>query len=323
MTLDKIAAILKREKSFLILTHKDADADGIGSMLALGKALLNDGKEVVLSAEEPVNSPVSLLKGYERIVRHVGDAIDFDVVITLDCGDKERVGSPGKHLNGRALIINIDHHESHEPFGDISMVDSKSSSTGEMIYNIIKRCGFPIDFEIAENIFTAIQADTGSFRNANTTAQSFRISAEMMDYGVEPHRVSQQMTDEHSLSIMRLLEMSLGKVEFYYEGRLGMLMVSSNMLEAAQARWEDSERFVDYLRNVSGVELAVLVRETERNTYKFSMRSNNEVNVAKLAAEFGGGGHARAAGFECQNAIGAVKNDFLKVTGRFLGDISN
>jgi phosphoesterase RecJ-like protein len=145
----------------------------------------------------------------------------------------------------------------------------------------------------------------------------------MMDYGVEPHRVSQQMTDEHSLSIMRLLEMALGAVEFYYEGRLGILMVSSDMLEAAQARWEDSERFVDYLSNVSGVELAVLVRQTEKNTYKFSMRSNNEVNVAELAAIFGGGGHARAAGFECHNPIGAVKNNFLKETGRFLCDISN
>ena len=323
ITLNKIAAILKKEKNFLLLTHKDADADGIGSMLALGKGLLNAEKEVVLLAEEPLNSPVSLLKGYERILREIDPAKDFDVVITLDCGDKNRVGFPGKYLEGRSLIINIDHHQSHDQFGDINMVNSQSSSTGEMVYNVIKRCGFPIDFEMAENIFTAIQADTGSFRNANTTAQSFRISAEMMDHGVQPHRVSQQMTDEHSLSIMRLLEMAIGKVEFYYEGKLGMLIVSSDMLEAAQARWEDSERFVDYLRNVSGVELAVMVRETEKNTYKFSMRSNNNVNVAELAAIFGGGGHARAAGFECHNDINVVKNDFLKETGRFLGDISN
>jgi len=323
MTLNKIAAILKEKTSFLLLTHKDADADGIGSMLALGKALLNAKKEVVSLTEEPVNSPVRLLKGYDRIVREVDFETDFDVVITLDCGDKDRVGAPHKYIEGSALIINIDHHETHDPFGDFNVVDSGSSSTGELVYRVIKECGFPIDFEMAENIFAAIQADTGSFKYENTTSQSFRIAAEMMDYGVEPSRISLMMTDDYSLSGMRLLEMALGAVEFYYEGRLGMLMVSSEMLEKARAQWEDSEKFVDYLRHVSGVELAVLVRETGRDIYKFSMRSNRKVNVAQLAAMFGGGGHARAAGFECHNAIGAVKNNFLKETGRFLGDISN
>jgi phosphoesterase RecJ-like protein len=323
MTLNKIAAILKDKTSFLLLTHKDADADGIGSMLALGKALLNDKKEVVSLTEEPVNSPVSLLKGYDRIVREVDVETDFDVVITLDCGDKDRVGAPHKYIEGSVLIVNIDHHESHHPFGDFNLVDSGSSSTGELVYRVIKECGLPIDFEMAENIFAAIQADTGSFKYENTTSQSFRIAAEMMDYGVEPSRISLLMTDDYSLSGMRLLEMALGAVEFYYEGKLGMLIVSSEMLEKARAQWEDSEKFVDYIRHVSGVELAVLVRETGRDIYKFSMRSNRKVNVAKLATMFGGGGHARAAGFECHNAIGAVKNNFLKETGRFLGDISN
>jgi phosphoesterase RecJ-like protein len=131
------------------------------------------------------------------------------------------------------------------------------------------------------------------------------------------------MMDEYSLSRLRLLEMALGVVEFYYEGEIGMMTISSQMFESAQARWEDSEKFVDYLRFVSGVEVSVLIREAGEDVYKFSMRSNNKVNVAQLASIFGGGGHAKAAGFECHRPIGALKRDFLEEAGRFLVGTSN
>lgn len=307
----------------MIMTHKDPDADGIGSMLALGKALLNEDKEVVLFTDEPVHSPVNLLKGYERIVHHVDVERDFDVVITLDCGDKNRVGDSCGYVDGSATVINIDHHESHDMFGDLNLVDSSSSSTGELIYRVIKDAGIPIDYDIAENIFTAIQADTGSFRYDNTSPETLRIAAEMMEYGVEPHQISTRMMNKYSLAKIRLLEIALGVVEFYNEGKIGMVTLSSDMFEKAQARLEDSGKFIDYLRDVSGVELAVLVLETGENIYKFSMRSNNKVNVAKLASLFGGGGHAKAAGFECHNSKGTLKKDFLRQAGRLLGDISN
>lgn len=322
-TLNSIIDLLKEKTRFLLLTHKDPDADGIGSMLALGQALLNEKKEAVLFIEEPVHSPVNLLKGYDGIVLGTYFKGNFDAVIALDCGDKERVGSPRRYIDGSIPIINIDHHESHDFFGDLNLVDSGSSSTGELVYTIIKESGFPISKDIAENIFAAIQADTGSFRYDNTTPKSFRIAAEMMECGADPRQIAIKMMEEYGLPRMKLLEMALGAVEFYYDGRLGMVILSSDMLKEAQARLEDSEKFVDYLRYVSGVEVAVLVRETAKAVYKFSMRSNSKVNVAKLAAIFGGGGHARAAGFESYNSIEILKENFLKEIGRFLGDISN
>ncbi len=309
--------------SFLLMTHKDPDADGIGSMLALGRALENVKKKVVLITEKPVHSPVNLLRGSESIVHASGPENDFEAVIVLDCGDADRVGALQGVLESRKLMISIDHHETNDLFGDLNLVDPESSSTGELVYRVIKAAGLPMDFDVAENIFAAMQADTGSFRYDNTTSESFKIAAEMMEYGVDPRQVSLKMVDEYSLSRIRLLEMALGAVEFFHEGRLGMVTLSSEMFEKAQAHWEDSERFVDYLRFVSGVELAVLIRETDKNIYKFSMRSNNRVNVAQLASTFGGGGHAKAAGFESRDPFETFKNDFLKKTGRLLGDISN
>ncbi len=307
----------------MIMTHKDPDADGIGSMLALGKVLLNENKDVVLFTDEPVHSPVNLLIGYERIVHHVAFERDFDVVITLDCGDRKRVGGPYRDVDCNATVINIDHHESHDLFGDLNLADSNSSSTAELVYRVIKDAGFSIDYDIADNIFTAIQADTGSFKYENTSPETFKIAAEMMEYGVEPQQISTRMMEEYSLAKIKLLEIALGEVEFYNEGRIGMVILSSDMFEKAQARLEDSGNFIDYLRDVSGVELAVLALEKGENIYKFSMRSNNKVNVATLASFFGGGGHAKAAGFECHNSKGTLKKDFLKQAGRLLGDISN
>ena len=321
--LNDISTQLKEKKSFLLLTHKDPDADGIGSMLALGNALIKADKEVVLLTEEPVHFPANILKGCDRIVNEIDVETKFDTIIALDCGDKNRIGAPHKCIEGSTLLINIDHHESHDLFGDLNLVDPGSSSTGELVYSVIKHSGFPIDLDMAENIFVSIQADTGSFQYNNTTSTSLRIAAEMMECGVKPYPIYLKMMDTYSLSRLKLLEMALGVVEFYNEGRIGMAMISSEMFKKAQARTEDSEKFVDYLRCVSGVELAVLVRETSENIYKFSIRSNNRVNVAKLASLFGGGGHAKAAGFECRNSIETLKANFLKEAGRLLSDISN
>ncbi len=321
--IDNIVTILKEKDSFLLITHKDPDADGVGSMLALGRALTNADKEVVLLSEKPVPPPIKHLSGSEAIVQEVDPNKVFDAVIILDCGDAQRVGAPQESLKDRRPTINIDHHEVHDFFGDLNLVDPKSSSTGELVYGLIIKAGFLIDVNVAENILAAIQADTGSFRYDNTTSQSLKIAGEMMDYGADPHQIFLKMMNETSRSRMRLLEMALGSVEFYYNGRVGMVTLSSEMFEKAEACWEDSEKFVDYLRYVSGVELAVLIREAGNKRYKFSMRSNHNINVATLANRFGGGGHAKAAGFECHESIDVFKESFLKETGKLLGVLSN
>ncbi len=323
MTLNEITAILRKCLRFLLITHKEPDADGVGAMLAMGKALQNSGKEVVCLTEKPLADPLNLLAGSEVVIQELEDNRDFDAVIVLDCGDIHRVGAPAGAMEGRHPIINIDHHESQDFFGDLNLVDAKSSSTGELVYRVIKAAGFHIDTDMAENIFAAIQADTGSFRYNNTTGASLKIAGEMMDHGADAHQIFQKMMVETTYSRMKLLEMALGAVEFYCNGRLGMVALSSDMFEKANATWEDSENFVDYLRFVSGVEVAVLVRETDDHSHKFSMRSNHRVNVAKLAALFGGGGHARAAGFECKESFVHLKKDFLAEVGRLLGDRSN
>jgi phosphoesterase RecJ-like protein len=316
----EIISLLRDAKRLFLTTHKDPDGDGIGSILALGRSLSNAGKKVVCLSQDPVPFPVNQLEGADRIVRAIRSRERFDVVLVLDCGDLRRLGVLKPFLKAHPTLVNIDHHESNECFGDLNWVDPKSSSTGEIIFKLIKDAGLPMDSVIAANIFAAIMSDTGSFRYNNTTQEAFRISAEIMDYGVNPWEITTKMMTGYSSSRLKLLEMALGTIEFHCYRRIGMMTVSSEMFAIADAARSESEKFIDYPRYIKDVEIAVLIRQTGDNHYKFSLRSNNHVNVAQLASRFGGGGHAKAAGFEIQGPIELLKNDFLREAVRFFND---
>ena len=321
--LSKIAALLNRGKKFLLMTHKDPDVDGIGSMLALGRALISKNKEIVLLTEEPLVSPVIFLEGADKVVQILSFPDDYDAVLALDCAEKSRIGFSKAFVDNAEPLINIDHHGTNDFFGDINLVDEKSSSTGELIYRLIKNAGFPMDLAVAKNIYAAIMTDTGSFRYSNTTPLSFRIAAEMMDYGVKPWELSRRIMDEYGHARLKLLRLALDTIEFHNKGQIGIIMITREMFEATHADRADSDKFVDYPRFVSGVELAVLIRQKGENEYKFSLRSNGLIDVARLASRFGGGGHIRAAGFDADGSISDLKRKFLQEANQVLDDLSN
>jgi phosphoesterase RecJ-like protein len=164
---------------------------------------------------------------------------------------------------------------------------------------------------IAENIFVAIQTDTGSFRYENTTRESFAVASEMLGWGVNPWKISRKVMDEYTLKKIRLLKAALKTIELCHAGKVGLITITQQMFSKAKADHFDSERFIDYPRFISGVEIGVLIREIGKDYYKFSLRSNDWVNVADLASHFGGGGHPRAAAFTREGSLELVKQEFL------------
>jgi phosphoesterase RecJ-like protein len=321
--IDRIIAILNGGSRFLMTTHVDPDADGIGSMLALGGALERQGKKTILLIEEPLVSPLNLLPGADRIVQSFDTELEFDAILALDCGDPKRLGAHRSLLERDESVICIDHHKTNSFFGDINLVDSQSSSTGELVFHIIKQAAFPLGEQTANNLFAAIQTDTGSFRYENANANAFRIAAELVDHGARPWEISRIVLEGYSASRLKLLQRTLDTLEFHQDGQIGMMTISTRMFEETGARQIDSERFVDYPRFVSGVELSVLIRQINANEHKFSLRSNNLVDVADLASCFGGGGHARAAGFQGKGPLKILKRDFLEKAVRFFDGTSN
>jgi phosphoesterase RecJ-like protein len=317
-SLDTIAAVLTDAHRFLLMTHKDPDADGIGSMLALGKSLSDAGKETTLLSQAPLRPPLSCLKGAGQVVTRVDADRVFDVAVVLDCAEKERLGNVADQLKDHLPLINIDHHETNGHFGTLNLIEPESSSTGELVFGVIQAAGFPIGPDVAGNLFAAIQADTGSFRYANTTARTLRVAADLVERGADPWDISRRVMDNHSMPRLRLLRVALDTIHLRHKGQIAIMTLTRKMLEEAGAHEADSEQFVDYPRLVRGVELGVLIRETGADACKFSLRSNDWVNAARLASRFGGGGHARAAGFTYHGPVTAALTDFLKEAERFL-----
>ena len=318
MIMDNIADILKKSKRFFLASHKDPDGDAIGSILALGEALILSGKDVVLFNEGPIPDSFASLKGIERVVNSFNPESGFDALFILDCTNLERVGNISLHLSKIRPLINIDHHENNSQFGDLNLVDRDSSSVGEIVYRLIKLADLPMNVTVAENIFVAIQTDTGSFRYKNTTRDTFHIAGEMLGLGVDSWKIARKVMDGYTLKKLRLLESTLNTVELYHAGKVGLMTITKQVLSKTGADDSDSERFVDYPRFISGVEIAALIREIGRDYYKFSLRSNDWVNVADLASHFGGGGHPSAAAFTREGSLEVVKKDFLGKARSFL-----
>ena len=320
MILDDIATIVKRGKRFFLASHKDPDGDAIGSLLALGEALVLSGKEVVLFNEGPIADSMAFLAGSEKIVDRFNPESEFDALFVLDCGTLERLGGSYSNIGHIKPLINIDHHGSNSQFGDVNFVDSNSSSVGEIIYRLIQVADLPMSKNIAEDLFVAIQTDTGSFRYENTTKETFTIAAEMVEWGINPWKISRKVMDEFSLKKLRLLELTLQTIEIFHSGKVGLITITQQMFSKAEADNFDSERFVDYPRLISGVEIGVLVKELGKDHYRFSLRSNDWVNVADLAYHFGGGGHPKAAAFTRYGSLDSIKQEFLDKAHEVLGN---
>ena len=324
--LKRVAGVLIEGNRFLMMTHEDPDVDGLGSVLALGKSLTDLGKEVVVFIQKPLQPPLSLLSGAEEMftVLKRGGVSEtegaFDAVLALDCAEMERLGDCVSVWPGGGLTINIDHHETNTFFGQYNLVDANSSSTGELVYRLIRAGDFPMDDEISENLFSAIQSDTGSFRYTNTTSSAMRIGADLLDLGINPWQTYRRTMNGYGHARLKLLAAALARIEFHSEGRIGMMILSRGMFEESGASGLDSEGFVDYPRYIDGVEVAVTIREKDENVYKFSIRSNVWVNVAELASRFGGGGHVKAAGFTADGSLETLKKDFLLEASRLLNE---
>lgn len=317
--LNELARILREERRFVITTHKHPDGDGLGSMLALGRSLQLAGKETVLVTEEPIISPFDRLSGAERAVQRYSADGGSETLVLLDCADLDRPGKVVDDLKGDIQVVNIDHHASNTFFGRCNWVEPDCSSTGELIYRLLQYAGLPIDHSVAENLFIAIQSDTGSFRYENASAAAFSTAAALVgSYGVQPSRCARLILDEYSQARLHLLRATLGTLETHLEGKLAMLTVSLDMCHEADASTSDSDTFVDYPRYLSGVEIGVLVRQTAEEAYKFSLRSNEFVDVALLAKRFGGGGHKRAAGFDAEGLLPDLKGIFLGAAAEVL-----
>ncbi len=295
-------AIIRAER-ILLCSHVSPDGDTIGSSLALRSALIKLGKQVCVVCADEVPQLLMFLSGAGEIrspAQLKGE--NFDLAIAVDVSDRLRLGDCAPLFFAARSTIQIDHHGTNPGYADINVVSAGASATGVLIYELLQSLNINWDIDIATSLYTAIATDTGNFSFDNTTADAFQAMGELMGYGLPIARLNRVLFRERSREQILLLTRALSTLTFYHDGKITGMQLSQADLDDCGARPEHAEAIVNFGIDITGVKMTYLAREVDGGT-KFSLRALEGCNVAELAASFGGGGHALAAGCTMNAAL--------------------
>ena len=303
--------LIKNSKNIGIASHVNPDGDNLGSILALGNALEKINKKVFMFKSDDIPTSFSFLPNIDKIMDY-DDTIKLDLFIALDVSDENRLGKNKVFLEKIENIINIDHHISNTNFGSINIVDSNAAATGELVYKLISKMGIIIDKDIASCIYTSISSDTGSFMYDNTTSETHEIAAELIKLGIDKSNININLYQNRSIQKTKLFIKVLETLKFYHDNKVGIIQVTQDMLNNSNAKMEDTEGIISFIREIDSVEVAVLLKEIKEEEIKISMRSKKYVDVAEICANFDGGGHIRAAGCTISQPINMAEKLILE-----------
>lgn len=290
---------IRRAKSVLIAAHLNPDGDTLGCMTALGLALLPTGKKITLACQDGVPTRFQYLPASELVLSQVSES--YDVAIAVDCGSAKQLGTLAKPFLRAKTTIQIDHHDFGEAFGKIQVLEHDASAVGEIIYQMIRSMKVEITPAIATCLLTSIVIDTGSFKFSNIRPQTFEICSKLIQKGVDlPHLIEEAYWTK-TRPMAQLTGHCLLNTSYSEDNRLAWATVTQKEIKRYEAKLSDADAIADELRTIDGVTIAALFRETERKTYRVSLRSRHGVNVAAVAKLFGGGGHHNSAGCSIKN----------------------
>ena len=301
---NQAARTISATGNIVLATHVRPDGDALGSLLGFADILEGMGKRVVCYLEEPVSDLYSFLPRRDQVATDLSQVLAFvsecggDIMgICLDCGDLERLGKNGPELKKIHPFLVIDHHQGNNGFGDIAWIESHRSSTGEMIYDLAVEMGAEVSKDAANCLYTAIVTDTGSFQYDSTTDHTFAVAGNLVACGVQPSVISQRLYDNATFGRLQLMQRVLATLESFFDDQVAVIRVSLEIMLATGTTLEDCEGFINLPRSVSGVRVAVFLKESDGRVVSVSLRAKGDCDVATVAARFGGGGHRNAAGF--------------------------
>jgi phosphoesterase RecJ-like protein len=306
-----IAAALRDHNRFLLVTHENPDGDALGSTLGLKLALDGLGKDATMYLGGDTDPPVE----YEFLpLADLHRELPADgaqrVLVALDCANERRMGEAARLLEVAPLSLDVDHHHDNTRFARLNLVVPDASSTGEIVRDILRELGVALTPGIAEAIYVALVTDTGRFQYANTTPKALRLAAELVEAGVDVHRVFQGIYESVEFAKLKLLARALERAQIHEGGRLVIsCLVRTDFTELGVGE-EYAEGIIDYLRAVDGTEMAAVIREPPEPpdaARRVSLRASaDELDVSAIARQRGGGGHRQAAGFSSHESIDEI-----------------
>ncbi len=299
-SLQEIWQALHSGKNFFIAGHLNPDGDSLGCTLALKSLLERMGKKVYAYAAPTLGSDLQFLPGLKKI--HLGKLpkkANFDTVILLECSDRKRGGDLEFILRQARTLINIDHHLISDTYGTVNYVDAQASSTAEIIFQLFEESSgefLPTPDE-ATCLYTGVATDTGRFVHSNTTAEALRVASALVALGANIAQVNQEIYFTKPYIELKLQGLALEKMQLHFNNKYSEIILTRYDFEALGATPSQTQGIVSQPTMIPGVEVSALIKE-EPDKISVNLRSRTNVDVSKIAQKFGGGGHARAAGFK-------------------------
>ncbi len=312
-----VLQIFREEDHFLVAAHNNPDGDALGSTVALGWILETMGKTYCLYNESAVPERFSWLR-FSRPLQNSMPAWEPKRYILLDCGDVRRVGAELANRLPMDKTVNIDHHVSNGGFGEVNLVEADRSSVGEMIGYLGLDLDIPLTGPLGEAVYLAMVTDTGSFSYENTGPRVLELAAKIIRQGLNPGSFNAQLQNQWRMNRLKLMGDVLRRARVYNGGRIGLISISDALRREHQATIEDCDDFVDYIRRIKGVRIAVSLREDEPRKIKFSLRSSGDVDVEAIASSVGGGGHKNASGGELHHTLDESESILVRMIDRSL-----
>jgi len=295
--IEQLAAWLRREDGFTLISHISPDGDTLGSSMALFGMLRQLGKAVQIVCDQPVPKTYRFLPFAAEVQLTEEVSAGYSNVVAVDCADSLRMGNAQPLFYAARETGDIDHHVTNTGYACFNVLDDHAAATGELMYRIGLALGIEFTPEIATCLYVALNTDTGNFAYSNTTPNTLRIAAELLEKGIHLADINRKLYRTVPVVKTRLLGCTLNKLELYCDDRISLSTITQEDLTACGAKSEDVEGIIDHIRDVETAEIGILIRESSiPNTYKVSMRSKEYADVAKIAANNGGGGHIHAAG---------------------------
>lgn len=233
------------------------------------------------------------------------EAVKYDLKISVDCGERSRLGIFSEIFEGNT--VNIDHHRQKEPFGLVNIVDEQSASTGEIIYELIGALNAELTPQIANALYAAVATDTGGFLFSNTTARTHRVAADLLDAGADFYTLNKHLLQEKSIKKYRLISHCIDCMDLQMNGKIAVTSLDYDTVIKMQVTADDLEGLSALPRSITGVEAGAILTELTPGKIKVSLRSDQLIDVSKVAAFFGGGGHVRASGFTYDGSLEDIK----------------
>lgn len=307
-SLEAAARYIREHDRFLVVSHLQPDGDAASSTCAVGWLLEQCGKDFIMVNEDAIPSKFDYLYGFKQItsVKEQRPAERYRHIICIDCADFKRVGVVAECFEEGCELLNIDHHPTNDRYGTVNLIKDDAAATVELLYDLVTLMNIPWTKEAAECIYTGLLTDTGGFRYSSTSPKVMNIAAELLTHGVQGAELAEHLLETISYPHIQLLKRALASLEFSEDRRIAWMQVSNDDLQATGAGSDDMEGLVNYPRNIEGVAVGILFKQAEGEDIKISLRSGGEADVSRIAQEFGGGGHIRAAGATLQGTMNDV-----------------